>query len=41
MYTTSEGMGQVELCAVIFEPTSGGAPRPFTLSITTEDDTAS
>ena len=40
MYTTTEGDGQVELCVVIFEPTSGGAPREFTLTITTEDGTA-
>ena len=30
----------VELSVVIFDPPSGGAPRPFTLSINTEDGTA-
>ena len=40
VYTTSEGDGQVELCVVVFEP-NGGAPREFTLTITTENGTAS
>ena len=40
LYTTTEGQGQVELCAVIFEPDTGGAPRPFELSFTTEDGSA-
>ena len=40
VYTTSEGEGMVELSVVIFDPPSGGAPRPFTLSINTEDGTA-
>ena len=40
VYTTSEGGGQVELCVVIFEPSSGGAPREFNLTITTENGTA-
>ena len=30
----------VELSVIIFDPPSGGAPRPFTLSFTTEDGTA-
>ena len=40
VYTTTEGQGEVELCAVIFEPDTGGAPRPFELSFTTEDGSA-
>ena len=40
VYTTFEGEGMVELSVVIFDPPSGGAPRPFTLSINTEDGTA-
>lgn len=45
-YTTSEGQGYVELSVIIFDPLSGGplpggAPRPFTLSVNTEDGTAS
>ena len=40
VYTTSEGEDMVELSVIIFDPPSGGAPRPFTLSINTEDGTA-
>ena len=40
VYTTSEGQGMVELSVIIFNPPSGGAPRPFTLSVNTEDGTA-
>ena len=40
VYTTSEGDGHVEMCAVVFDPPSGGAPRSFTLTVTTEDGTA-
>ena len=40
VYTTTEGEGIVELSVVIFDPPSGGAPQPFTLSINTEDGTA-
>ena len=40
VYTTSEGEGMVELSVIIFDPPSGGAPRPFTLSMNTEDDPA-
>ena len=40
VYTTSEGQGMVELSVIIFNPSSGGAPRPFTLSVNTEDGTA-
>ena len=38
-YTTSEAEGRVELNIVVFSPL-GGAPRPFTLSVTTEDNLA-
>ena len=40
LYTTTEGQGQVELCAVIFEPDTGGTPLPFELSFATEDSSA-
>ena len=48
VYTTSEGQGMVELSVIVFDPQpdgtlpplSGGAPRPFTLSVNTEDNTA-
>ena len=40
VYTTTEGNGQVELCVVIFDPPSG-VPREFTLTINTQDGTAS
>ena len=40
LYITPEGNVFVELCVVIIEPRSGGAPRPFNLSYTTEDFTA-
>ena len=36
VYTTTEGQGMVELCAVV----PGGAPRIFTISITTQNGTA-
>ena len=40
VYTTSEGQGVVELSVIIFNPPSGGAPGPFTVSVSTEDNTA-
>ena len=40
LYTTSEDQGSVEISIIISEPTSGGAPRPFSLSLTTQDNTA-
>ena len=40
MYETSESEGMVVLNIRIFEPTSGGAPRPFTLSVSTQEGTA-
>ena len=41
IYRTNEGQGSVMLTIRIFEPMSGGAPRPFNLSVSTQDDTAS
>ena len=40
-YVTSEGQGAVDLSIIIFEPDAGGAPRPFSLLVSTEDGTAS
>ena len=40
IYTTSEGQGMVELSVIISNPPSGGAPRPFNLTVNTENDTA-
>ena len=40
VYVTSESEGYVVLNVRIFEPTSGGAPRPFTLSVSTQEGTA-
>ena len=40
VYTTPESQGLVALCAIIYAPSSGGAPRPFTISYTTANDTA-
>ena len=39
-YTTTEGNVSVTICVVIFEPQTGGSPRPFTLSYNTENYTA-
>ena len=41
VYTTSEGMGQVEMCAVLMAPGPVAAPRDVVLSSTTESGTAS
>ena len=41
VYTTTEGDGSVTLCAIVTEPATGGAPRPFIIAATTSDDTAS
>ena len=41
VYMTSEGEGAVELCALITEPDSGGAPRVFSLLSSTRNSTAS
>ena len=40
-YVTSEGQGAVDLSIIIFDPYTGRAPRPFTLSVSTEDGSAS
>ena len=40
MYTTTEGIGFVELCAVVTNHLDG-APRPFIIAATTEDGVAS
>ena len=41
LYTTTEGMGQVQICAVLMDPGPATAPREFVLSSTTESGTAS
>ena len=39
---TADGEGTtVEICAVIYEPPTGGAPREFVVSSTTRDGSAS
>ena len=40
LYTTSEGEGMVELNIFVFSHPVTGTPRPFTLSVTTQDGTA-
>ena len=40
-YTTSEGEGSVEICAIISQPPTGGALRAFVVSASTADGTAS
>ena len=40
LYTTSEDQGSVEISIIISEPSSGGAPRPFSLSLSTQNNTA-
>ena len=39
-YQTSESMGSVILSVAVFNPPSGGAQRPFTLSVSIRDGTA-
>ena len=39
VYTTTEGIGVVTLCAVVMN-FPGGSPRPFTINATTEDGSA-
>ena len=39
VHVTSESEGFVVLNIRIFEPTSGGAPGPFTLSVSTQEVT--
>ena len=41
MYTTSEGVGQVQMCAVLMAPGPAIALRDFVLSSTTASGTAS
>lgn len=41
LYTTSEGIEQVEICAVLMSPGPATAPGYFVLSWTTESGTAS
>ena len=40
VYTVTESQRMVELSIIITDPPSGGAVRPFTLSINTDDVTA-
>ena len=40
VYVTSEGQGYVDLNIVVFSHPVVGAPRPFTLYVTTSDGTA-
>ena len=39
-YTTSEGEGSLELSITVFNFPTDGTPRPFTLSVSTEDGSA-
>ena len=39
-YQTSESIGFVRLAITVFNPLSGGAQRPFNLSVSTRDGTA-
>ena len=41
VYSTSGSAGVVEICAIIYEPPTGGAPREFVFSSTTRDGSAS
>ena len=41
VYITSESIGFVELNISVFSHPVTGIPRPFTLSVTTQDGTAS
>ena len=40
MYNTTEGQGVLMICAIIYDPDAGGAPREFTLLSTKFDGTA-
>ena len=40
LYVTSEGEGMVELNILVFSHPVTGTPRPFTLSVSTQDGTA-
>ena len=39
-HQTSESIGFVRLSITVFDPPSGGAQRPFTLSVSIRDGTA-
>ena len=39
-YTTSERQGSLELSITVFNFPTDGTPRPFTLSVSTEDGSA-
>ena len=39
-YTAREGDGRVDLTIIVSSHRNRGTPRPFTLSVTTRDDTA-
>ena len=41
VYTTDETAGMVQICAIIYEPMTGGAPRDFVVLSTTRDGSAS
>ena len=41
VYSMSESAGVVEICAIIYEPLTGGAPQDFVVSSTTRDGSAS
>ena len=41
VYSMSESAGVVEICAIIYEASTGGAPRDFVVSSTTRDGSAS
>ena len=40
VYTTSENQGMVQVRIVVQTPSTGGTPRPFSVSVSTTDDTA-
>ena len=40
VYTATESQGEVELSISVTEPPTGGALRPFTLTMNMEDGTA-
>ncbi|CAI8053959.1 P-selectin [Geodia barretti] len=40
VYTTSESQGMVEVRIVVQTPSTGGTPQPFSVSVSTTDDTA-
>ena len=40
VYTTTEGIGKVELNIAVLSHPISGSPRPFTISVTTQDGSA-